>query len=282
MRSSLSLSPVGRLSLGLAILLALLAAGVLAAVRANGDQRGAAGAATLPGLASGVAFAQGANFAPGQQSDPTGLAATGITTVGDGEASAQPDVAFLTLGVQADGKTAREALDKASAAMNTVLDTLKRLGVADKDLRTTGLSVTPVRGRQQPGDTTPPPVVGYQASNNINVTVRALSRAGEYIDAAVDAGANVAGGIRFAIDDTTGLRKQSLELASRDARNKADSIAAGLGLRISSVRAASEESLSVPVARSEAFGVAAADKAAPVEPGELTVRARVRVVFNIG
>ncbi len=243
------------------------------------------------GAVAGLAFAgpwlQPQATVHAQSGAPVEPAQT-ISVAGDGEATAAPDVAYLTLAVQTEARTAREAIDQNSTAMAPVIDALKRLGIPEKNLRTSGINLNPVRGRPRPDDTQPPPITGYQATNSLNVTVEPVTRAGEAIDVAVGAGANVAGGVRFSILDDAGLRRQALDAAVRDARSKADAMAAAAGVRVTGVRTMSDESGGgPPVARAEiqaqSLG-AAADRAVapPVQPGELTVRSRVRVVFTFG
>jgi uncharacterized protein len=253
----------------------------------------AAGAALALGAVAGawlLAAGAAAPLAPlapvaNAQGSVPGEPAQTISVSGEGEATAAPDVAYLTLAVQTEAPTAREAIDRNSTAMAAVIDALKRLGIQDRHLRTSGISLNPVRVRPRPDETQPPPITGYQATNSLSVTVEPVARAGEAIDVAVSAGANVAGGIRFAIQDDAALRRQALDAAVRNARTTADAMAAAAGVRVTGVRSMSDESGgAVPVPRAEVQALGAADRsvAPPVQPGELTVRARVRVVFTFG
>lgn len=233
----------------------------------------------LTGLVPALAFAQGSPASPAQRADASG----GIAVQGEGEATSSPDVALVSLGVQSEGSTAREALDKNSAAMAAVIEAIKRSGIPENSLRTSGLTLTPVRARPAPSDQGTPPITGYQASNTLSVTVDPVTKAGEVIDVAVASGANVAGGVRFAIKDDAELRRAALDQAGRSARGKAEALAGALGLRVTGVQSVSEETFGGgPVARAElaqSSGAAVA-VAPPVQPGELTLRVRVHVVFN--
>ncbi|HXI16896.1 MAG TPA: SIMPL domain-containing protein [Chloroflexota bacterium] len=208
-----------------------------------------------------------------------------VSVSGEGEASTAPDVAFINLAVQAEASTAREAIDKNSASMAAVIDALRRIGIPDRSLRTSGLSLNAVRGRQRPEDTQPPPITGYQATNSLNVTVEPVTKAGETLDVAVSAGANIAGGIRFAVNDNADLQNRALDGAVKSARVRADTIAAAAGLRVTGVRSISEDGgQGMPVARAELQSADARGGAVvpPVQPGELTLRARVRVIYTFG
>ena len=223
--------------------------------------------------------------APGVQAQAEADVAQTIAVTGEGEASGTPEVATVSLAVQNEGRTAREAIDANSAAMAQVVEAMKRIGVPEQELRTSGISIHPVRARPQPTDTQQPPIVGYQAMNSLSVTVEPATKAAEVIDVGVEAGANVAGGVRFAMRDDAGLQREALDMAVKNARGKAEAMAAAAGLRVVGVRTMSEEGgVGVPVMRAEAQGMATADSrvAPPVQPGELTLRTRVRVVYTFG
>src|SRR4051812_16538717 len=83
-----------------------------------------------------------------------------ITVGGDGEASAAPDVAYVSVGVQTQGATAAEATAENSRRMTAILDALRARGLGPRDLQTSGLTVSPQFQRDRPDV-----VTGYQASN---------------------------------------------------------------------------------------------------------------------
>jgi uncharacterized protein YggE len=265
-----------RVSLGLALFAALLAAATFAGGRgpAGGSRPGAA--VDLSGLGATAAFAQGVT--------PSAGSTTGIVASGSGQASGAPDVAFVNVGVQSQGQTAREALDQNAATTAAVIDALKRAGIPDKNIRTAGISVSEIRAQPQPNSQTPPPIIGYRAQNTLNVTVEPVTKAGEAIDVAVTAGANVVGGIQFGINDDSALRRQALDQAAKAARADAEALAGALGVRLGALQSVAEEGTGpVPLPRVElAQADARGGAAPPIQPGELTLRVSVRVVYGIG
>lgn len=200
-------------------------------------------------------------------------ATSGITVAGEGEAKGQPDVAYITVGVETMKPTAKEAQAENARQMEAVIARLKSLGVADKDMRTSGLSLYPMSEK-------PVVVTGYRASNQVQVTVQDIARTGEVMDAAVEAVANTSGQIQLGFKDDSKMRLEALELAVKAAREKADAIAKGLGVRIIGVESATEEYSYTPGPRyaeaAKALGVATT----PVMPGELTVTAQVKIVYR--
>jgi uncharacterized protein YggE len=245
------------------------------------ERLGRAVLALVVALGVGMAPAGGAAPAAAHPLDQERPLANTITVAGEGEATAPPDVAYVTVGVQTQASTAAAATAENSRLMAAVLDALRGRGITSADLQTSGLTVSPqyAQGR----DATRQEIVGYQALNNVTVTVNEVGRAGELLDAALAAGANRIGGLRFGIRDTSTLRRQALGEAAQSARARAEALAASLGLRVVGVSSVVEESVAVPVPR-QAMAAAAAvppgpAPAPPVESGELRVTARVRIAF---
>ena len=100
-----------------------------------------------------------------------------ITVTGEGKITVKPDTASLNLGVQVTASTATEALSRANASAASLIASLKAIGIADADIATSGLSIYPQHNSKNT-------ISGYQASNNVTVTVREIGRTGELIDAA--------------------------------------------------------------------------------------------------
>ena len=204
---------------------------------------------------------------------------SGIAVTGEGQVSAAPDQALVNLGVQTEAPSAQAAIQANSQAMAAVIAAVQGAGIPAANIRTVGVNVSPVMAPARPGEGTPPQTVGYRATNTINVTVDDVTRAGAVLDAGIGAGANVANGLRFGFKDDAALRRQALDLAARAARSDAEALAGALGVRISGVTSVEELGGGgggpVPLAAR-----AEASNAVPVEPGQLTVTANVRIVFN--
>lgn len=200
---------------------------------------------------------------------------SGIAVAGEAQVSGKPDIAYITIGVQTQAPTASQAHQENATAMDRIVARVRGLGIPEKDIRTSGLSLHPIFEKEQR-------LVGYRASNNLTVTAADVGLVGKVLDEAVAAGANTAGSVRFGFKDEENLRQQALEAAAKNARAKAEAIARGLGLQIKGVEAVQEEGVAMPMPVPRAMGVefAAAAPPTPVMPGELTITARVRVVFS--
>ena len=186
-------------------------------------------------LAAAVVLSSGvlpANAAPAAQATTPAPAVQGvprtITVVGRGDVKVKPDVANTTVGVEALGPTVDSAMADAEARMTSVLDALKKMGIADKDIQTSNFSINferqmeqkPVTAQATPGKFEPPAGF-YRVSNMVQVTIRDMTKVGDVIDTAVKAGANNVWGINFSLEDTKGLEEQAREAAVKDAQARA-------------------------------------------------------------
>ncbi|MGE5552162.1 MAG: SIMPL domain-containing protein [Bacteroidota bacterium] len=204
-----------------------------------------------------------------------------LTVSGEASVKAVPDRVRLTLGVEADGQTARAAQAAVAGRITAVLKALGGQGVEEKAIRTRTLSLIPLRDyNPKDGRET---LRGYRAANQVEVTVTDLQKAGSILDAAVAAGANTAGEIQFYLDDPAALRAAALAEAFKDAERRAASLAASSGQKIIGAVSISETAVSAPQAeavRLAKFGLGDAAAATPVEPGQVAVQAKIRVRFG--
>ena len=212
---------------------------------------------------------------------------TGITVIGEGKVTAAPDMATINVGVATTGDTAKAAMDANAVKMTEVKNKLLALGVAEKDIRTSGLSVTPVYNngnRVMPGVPgqveQPPAITGYQANNNVVVVVNDLKQAATILDGVVSVGANSVSGLQFGLKDDSTLRQQALAEAVKQAQQKAKAMADAMGVKIGGIISAQEGSSVVPVKMSVPAAAMASDVATPISPGELTVTAQVQVTYS--
>ena len=205
---------------------------------------------------------------------PGAVPVRGIIVTGSGQVDAPPDRAFVTAGVQTRGRTAQEAQNDNNQTMQAVITAIKAVGIPDKNIQTVGVSLYPTSDQGQV-------ITGYNASNEVDVTVDQITLAGAVLDAAVKAGANQSAGVRFGLKDQTTARNQALAAAATDARSKATALATALGLQITGVESVSEQNVNVPTfSPPRAFAGAAVAQSVPIEPGQLTVSAQVTIVFG--
>ena len=207
---------------------------------------------------------------------------TMLTVAAEGRVERTPDVADLTAGVVTQASTASEALRLNAQRMTTVIAALKRAGVADRDIQTSGLNLNP---QYLYRENQPPQLTGYQVINNVSVRVRDLGNMGRTIDALVAQGSNQINGPIFRLDKPDIALDEARVSAIGKARERAELYAKATGLRVGRIAQISEASAMVPppypmpVARMESM--AAKDASTPIAPGEVEASITVNVTFEL-
>ena len=201
-----------------------------------------------------------------------------ITVIGRGEATAEPDLVGVRLGVQTEAETAREALAENNERMRSLVSGLRELGVDDGDIRTSRVGIWPRHDRM--GRV----ARGYHANNSLTVAIRDTGRAGEMLDKIIDAGANEVSGVFSGIEDATPLEEAALSRAIANSRERAELAARAAGAELGPVLSISEEIGATPYPHPEdraASFAAAANDGVPLRPNEEKVQARVQVTFEL-
>ena len=230
--------------------------------------------ALLVGAAT-VARAQ-APADPGRMFDATTLSLSAY-----GETKVTPDEATITLGVQTTASAAAQATARNAVQMTEVTAALHRAGVADKDIQTSNLSLNAqyVYAAGEPARLT-----GYQASNEVTVTVEDLTRLGPAIDAVTAAGADQVNGISFGLKDSTAAENLARLAAVKALAAKAALYAGATGYRVARLINLSEGGGYQPgPVRPMMLAAQARIQAVPttVASGELTVRIDVNATYEL-
>ena len=214
-----------------------------------------------------------------------------LTVSAQGKSTRQPDLAVFNAGVTTQGTTAGEALAANSTAMTRVIASLKRAGVAERDIQTSNLSLSPVYAppvRQPDGsyNQSEQRITGYTANNSVSVRQRTLGDYGKVIDALVAAGANQVNGPSFQLDDDRAAADEARVDALKTARARADLYARTAGMRVVRIVSINEGGGYMPP-QPVMYRMAAMDAAAPPPPpapiqaGELEVGSMVTVQFEL-
>jgi len=234
-----------------------------------------------------AAFAAAPSAALAHDSEPeiaSGATLLAIST--NGSTSQKPDLAMFTAGVATTGKTAKEALAANSAAMNRAIRSLRRSGIAERDIQTSNLSISPVyASRNRSGNTLEeqvPPIIGYRANNQVIVKQRKLDDFGKVIDTLVSAGANQVSGPTFQVEDTDSALDEARREAMEKARKRAELYARAAGLRVSRILSISESGSYSPRPQAMMSRVAMDQgESTPVSAGEVKLQINVAVRFEL-
>lgn len=218
--------------------------------------------------------------APEATAADAGETARTITVNGEGSATAAPDMAVITIGVQSEALNAADALRQNSANMTATINKLKELGVEARDIQTSGLSVNPRYDYEK--NRSQPEIIGFVASNNVTVRLRDLENAGAVIDQAVQSGANSLGGVSFAFSEPKPLQEEARRDAVADAKAKAELLTDAAGVRLGRLITIQDGYVSSPQPKMYAARMEmAADNAVPMEAGESEIRATVTLVYEL-
>lgn len=204
----------------------------------------------------------------------------GISVSGTGQAFGTPDIAVLTLGVQAQAATVEEARETAAARAQAIIDAVKANGVADKDVQTVQYDIQPQYDFRPNGVQS---IRGYQVTNVLSVKVRNINTTSKVLDDATRAGGNstVVRGVSFTIDDPTALREAARTDALRDAKAKAEQLAREAGVGLGRPISISESGGPVPLPATGLLAPRTGDTSTPIQTGELQVNITVTVVYEI-
>lgn len=197
----------------------------------------------------------------------------GITVTGVGRVNTVPDEAEFSLGITTKGRTAAGALAANSERMRKLIEALKAVGVAERDIQTRDVSVGSDYDETGRSD-------DFVASNTVSILIRDLDRAGAVLDTAAQAGANNVYGPSLTRSNREGLEAKALEDAVANARKRAEALADAAGVELGAVTAINEAGAAVP-GPMELRAVDAAASSPPIERGTQEIQATVTVTFAI-
>jgi uncharacterized protein YggE len=232
-------------------------------------------------MAAPVAMAQNAP-APVPMQLHAMAQAPALNLSASGEVRVEPDLATINFGVVTEAPTAAEAMRLNAERMTQVVAALRRAGINEREIQTSGLNLSAQYDYVQ---NEPPRLRGYQANNRVTARILDLDDVGTTADAVVAAGVNQIDGISFGLVDPTESENRARVEAVRALQSKAQLYAQALGVQLSGIRSLTEGGGYSPpppmpmyAARAQ---MASADASTPVASGELTVRVDIAGVYDI-
>lgn len=215
-----------------------------------------------------------------------------ISVSGQGEVFSVPDIAEISFSAQIEGKSVADAQKKVTDIINPSIEFLKKSGVAEKDIKTTGYNAYPQYNYVKDGtDTTIYPPLpgkrvlsGYNVTQTITVKVRDTDKVGAIIDGLGKLKVTDLSGPNFSIDDDNAIKAEARKKAIDDAKSKAEKLANDLGVKLVRIVSFSENgNYPVYYAKSMAIGMGGAESApAPDLPkGENKTTSSVTISYEI-
>ncbi|MCL5432917.1 MAG: SIMPL domain-containing protein [Patescibacteria group bacterium] len=170
---------------------------------------------------------------------------------GTGKVNTIPDTAVISAGVTSNATTVDSAKNQSDTVINNIVAELKKLGIDEKNIKTTEYNVVPeynnidysfdgtpiTEGRIVPPYITPvlsQKIIGYTVTQNLQVKVKPIDKANKAVDVITANGGNIVNQISFTIDDNVrkNLENKAREDAIKDAKSKAEKLASAAGMNL--------------------------------------------------
>ncbi|MGE7675778.1 SIMPL domain-containing protein [Lysinibacillus sp. NPDC094403] len=199
-----------------------------------------------------------------------------IVVTGNGKVMAKASYAQLQIEVRKQGKNVQDAQQENAMTMNRVIQSILDLHIPREHIQTSGYNISPLyefeNGKQI--------FNGYEVTNAITVKVTDPNQVDVVIDTAVQNGANRISSIQFNIDNMDAYYQQALSLALHNAQMKAKTIAETMHLPIQPqpIEIIEEHEIGPVLYRS--MGTVDSSISTPIEQGQITITATVRVRFQ--
>lgn len=210
-----------------------------------------------------------------------------LTVRGDAELRKPADLLRLQVGVVTEDPEPAAALSRNSRQMQDVISALEKTGLTKEEYHTGRFSVRPdyERRPRNAGADWRPQIIGYTVTNSLSIRTKKLELAGKLIEAANEAGANSIGAVNFDLANPRTHRGEAIASATTNARSDAGILARAAGLRLVRIISITLDEAGwrppVPAMARAGAAMAEARVTPPVEPGEVTVRAGVTLVYEV-
>ncbi len=219
------------------------------------------------------------------QVDSTILLNNTLFVTGSATTNTKTDKVTVSVGVETTDKTAEKALLSNSNLMNNVINSLKESGVQENETSTSSFTINPNYNYSEYGSKGN--LIGFTVSNSIHIISSNIDRISQWIDKAVQTGANTVNEIYFSVspDKLEEIKNRLLKDAVVDAKSKADIVAASVGLNITGIKSITIGELGLPqppvpvYSKSVAFDEASST---PLLAGEQEISTTVSIAYILG
>jgi uncharacterized protein len=208
-----------------------------------------------------------------------------VTVSGEAHGQLKSQIANFTAGVSATNKDKQTAVNEVNTKMATLTQAVKAFGIPEADIKTQSASVYQIQDGYYQDGTYHPRKGDWQASNDINITLRDLNRASELTDLLNTSGATNVYGPNFSVDDTNQIEMDLSQKAMLNARQKAEALAQASGKTVGDVITISETGSVSPIRpmydMAASVGKGGGPVPAPIEPGSTEISKSLTVTFEL-
>lgn len=203
-----------------------------------------------------------------------------VSVSGMAEVNAEPDLARVTLGVEARRPAMQDARAAVAATVDRVLALTRELKIDPKRVNATRLQVQPDYRWDEKNNTQV--LQGYVVRRQVEVELTDLDQLGPLLERAVDAGVNQVGDPALDSTRRKDLEREAMAKAVDDARLNAETLARAAGVKLGTVRTLSGSGSAPPMPMSYRGTMAAAQKAEDsYQPGEMKFSANVNAEYDL-
>lgn len=201
-----------------------------------------------------------------------------------GKVTVVPDIAKVTLGIDVQGQNLKQIQSEVNTKSKALTDSLKKLGIAEKDIKTTNYSVNP----EYDYTNSPYKINGYRVSTTYEVKITDFELVNDTLVMATESGANVIGNISFEVNEETKEKKlqEAREIAVDKAKQKAEGLAKASGITLGKIINVTESTgydYPRPIAYAKEMSLSNGDspEVANVTPGETEISVTVSLSYEI-
>lgn len=212
-----------------------------------------------------------------------------ISVTGTAEVNVPPDEVVLDLGVESRDKDLSVAKAQHDHRVKKLLAEARSAGVGEKNIQTSTLQMRPDYSEEKV-----PRFLAYEVSQTIQVTLKDLSKYEHLITKLLEAGVNRVDSVEFLVAEPRKYKDEARAKAIKAAREKATAMGAELGQTIGKPWDISEDGFNGVFAQTNSFqnrfsyfqNSSSSDRSpetqeSTVAPGEVSIRASVRVSFQL-
>lgn len=205
-----------------------------------------------------------------------------ISVDGTSTLKVAPNKAVVNISIENTAKDAKEASEQNAIVMNKIQSAILGLSITKDKLQTINYDLSPVYDLNNSSRK----ITGYRVTNEITVNIEDINLVGTVIDTAINAGASRVNSVEFGLQDSDIYKDKVLAQAILDAKRKAQVIAQTLGKNIVNVVSVNTgntyiEARSLNNAMYMKADSALMDTSAPIQSGDINVKANVSVVFEM-
>ncbi len=214
------------------------------------------------------------------QTTPTAQAISGtrLELQARGESRVVPDIAIISAGVVTEAPDAATAMRDNAVRMARAMVALKKAGLADKDIQTQSISLSP---QYRYVENKPPVITGYQASNQLSIRFRDISKSGDVLDVLVREGINQINGPNLTVDKPEAALDAARLSALKILQARANLYAKATGMTVKRIISISENADygggPVPIMLQANM----AEAKTSIAPGEQAMGVTVSAVFEL-